>query len=89
MIKLAVVGFASALALCASSGNFGDKDRDLAKCKLKAIELYQPPADEGEWKSEPLVYVRTCMRAAGYWWDVQNRDCSSMLDRTFLPRCWH
>jgi len=66
MLKLAVVGLASALVLCGPSLN---TEQDLAKCKLKAIELYRPPADEGEWKGEPLVYLRTCMRAAGYWWN--------------------
>lgn len=89
MIKVTVAGFISAVALCASSGNFDNKDHDLAKCKLKAIELYRPPADEDEWKGEPLVYLRTCMRAAGYWWNETSPDCSSTLDRTFLPRCWH
>ena len=86
MLKLAVVGFASALVLC---GPFLNTEQELAKCKLKAIELYRPPADEGEWKGEPLVYLRTCMRAAGYWWNETSPDCSSTLDRTFLPRCWH
>ena len=86
MLKLAVIGLASALVLCGPSLN---TEQDLAKCKLKAIELYRPPADEGEWKGEPLVYLRTCMRAAGYWWNETSPDCSSTLDRTFLPRCWH
>jgi hypothetical protein len=86
MIKVAVVGFVSALALCGASSD--DKERDLAKCKLRAIELYRPPGDEGEWKSEALVYLRTCMRAAGYWWDDQSSDCSSMLDRSFFQKCW-
>src|SRR6187200_596762 len=87
MIKVIIVSFVSALALCGASSD--DTERDLAKCRLKAIELYRPPADEGEWKGEPLVYMRTCMRAAGYWWDDQSPNCSSMLDRTLFPRCWH
>jgi hypothetical protein len=48
MLKLAVVGFASALVLRGPSLN---TERDLAKCKLKAIELYRPPAHEGEWRA--------------------------------------
>ena len=87
MIKVMIVGFVPALALCGASSD--NKERDLAKCKLRAIELYRPSADEGEWKGEQLVYVRTCMREAGYWWDDQRPDCSSTLDRTFFPRCWH
>jgi hypothetical protein len=87
MIKVTVVGFVSALALCA--GSLDKKDQDLAKCKLRAIELYRPPADEAAWSGEPLAYLRTCMRATGYWWNDQSSDCSSMLDRTFFPRCWH
>lgn len=58
MIKVSVVGIISALTLCGFSEG---AERDLAQCKLKAIELYRPPAAVGEWKPEPLMYVHTCM----------------------------
>jgi hypothetical protein len=86
-ITVAVVGLVSALALSGASSD--NREQNLAKCKLRAVQLYRPPADEGDWQAEPLAYVRTCMRAAGYWWDAESPDCSSMLDKTFFPRCWH
>ena len=90
MIKTTALGVISVFVLCGFSDS---AERDLARCKLKAIELYRPPADEGSWKLEPLVYVRTCMEAAGYQWNQQDADCAygagSTFDWTFVGRCWH
>jgi hypothetical protein len=89
MIKVAVGGFVSALALCGFSDT---AEQDLAKCKLTAIELYRPPANEGSWNAEAFAYVETCMKAAGYRWNPTDQDCASYEDltrpRIFFPRCW-
>jgi hypothetical protein len=40
-------------------------ERELAKCKMKAIELYKPQREV--WRHGPSsAYVRECMVAAGY-----------------------
>jgi hypothetical protein len=55
-------------AFAASALLFGCSDatqKDMAYCKVKAMEIYRPPAIESEWGSEPLAYVFQCMLASG------------------------
>jgi hypothetical protein len=61
-------GFAMALILLAAMavavvGCSVDTEKDLAACKVKAMELYKPE-NAGEGQSGD--YLRACMRAAGY-----------------------
>ena len=44
--------------LCGCSDNL---DKDLAGCKLTAIELYRPSVGELAWDDKILNYVGTCM----------------------------
>jgi hypothetical protein len=56
-----VIFSAAILALCGCSDSV---QQDVAKCKLKAIELYRPVQLDKLWSAEPLRYVEECMAKA-------------------------
>jgi len=70
------------------SGCSDDPTRRLAECKVRAIELYRPPAIETQWANEPLSYVHNCMLAAGYRLEETFSHCVGIADVTSAS-CWY
>jgi len=85
MVARVLFVVAVALTSAACSDN---REENLARCKAKAIELYHPPADEREWKREPLIYVHECMMASGYRLNTKKRDCMKVAAAA-MPSCWY
>jgi hypothetical protein len=81
--------FVFAAATLALYGCSDSVQQDVAKCKLKAIELYRPVQIDKLWSAEPLRYVEECMLATGYRLNVKNRDCTEKSYRSVLPYCWY
>jgi len=80
-LVLVVVALTS--AACSDS-----RQQDLARCKAKAVELYRPPADEGEWKREPFIFLHECMISSGYRLNTKERNCLKVAAAA-LPSCWY
>ena len=57
------VGILGLLFLCGCSDNV---EKDLAACKLQAIQIYEPGVSELKWEEPILSYIGICMTAAGY-----------------------
>jgi len=48
---------------CGCSDNV---EKDLAACKLEAIQIYKPGVSELKWDEPTLSFIGICMTAAGY-----------------------
>ena len=57
------VGILALLLLCGCSDNV---EKDLAACKLEAIQIYKPGVSELKWDEPTLSFIGLCMTAAGY-----------------------
>jgi hypothetical protein len=55
------VGILVLLFLCGCSDNV---EKDLAACKLQAIQIYEPGVSELKWEEPILSYIGICMTAA-------------------------
>ena len=77
------VGIAALLLLCGCSDNV---EKNLAACKLQAIQIYEPGVSELTWDEPILSYVGICMTAAGYS-RVQTQLCSLPAGTPYIS-CW-
>ena len=50
-------------------------EKDLAACKLQAIQIYEPGVSELKWDEPILSYIGICMTAEGYT-RVDSQPCS-------------
>jgi hypothetical protein len=75
------------LVAIAIAGCSDSKQQDLARCKLKAIELYRSPSDESKWSRQPLLYVHQCMIASGYLLNANEKECVRIASAVLLA-CW-
>ena len=67
------VGNLALLLLCGCSDNV---EKDLAACKLEAIQIYKPGVSELKWDEPTLSFIGLCMTAAGHVRvDSQTRPC--------------
>ena len=63
-----------------------DVGAELAKCKIKAMELYRPSTDDLESGVSPTFrYIDACMRVLGY---SATASCASDTLRSHWKRCW-
>jgi hypothetical protein len=79
---------AVALTLAALTGCGGDAKRDLASCRLKAIEEYHLRAASKDDDEDAAYYVEICMQAAGYQLQVWTKGCSDTASRLKLETCY-
>src|SRR5262249_51515614 len=74
-------------------GSYQDaRRRTWLNVSSKQSSFIGPRQKRAGGKSEPLMYVFTCMKAAGYRWDRQDADCAyggATLNKTFFARCWN
>jgi hypothetical protein len=78
--------FGAYLVLIVLTGCSQDTGQDLANCKIKAMELLRPSADDLISSTSPtLRYIDACMAANGY---SARADCASMAYRSDSPGCW-
>ena len=77
------VGILALLLLCGCSDNV---EKDLAACKLEAIQIYKPGVSELKWDEPTLSFIGLCMTAAGYV-RVDSQTCSLPADTPFIS-CW-
>jgi hypothetical protein len=77
------VGILSFLLPCGCSGNV---EKDLAACKLQAIQIYKPGVSELKWDEPILSYIGICMTAAGYT-RLDSQTCSLPAGAPFIS-CW-
>jgi hypothetical protein len=82
------VGIFVFLFLCGCSENV---EKDLAACKLEAIQIYKPGVSELKWDEPILSFIGICMTAAGYI-RVDSQPCSVPAGTPFIsllePRGW-
>ena len=76
---------ASALAVAGCSDN---TKRDLAACRLKAIEEYHLRAASKDNDDDAAYYVEICMEAAGYQLHVSTKGCSDTASRLKVDTCY-
>jgi hypothetical protein len=77
------VGILALLLLCSCSDNM---EKDLAACKLEAIQIYEPGVSELKWDEPILSFIGICMTAAGYI-KVDSQTCSLPSGTPFIS-CW-
>ena len=75
------------LVAIAIAGCSDSKQQDLARCKLKAIELHRSPTDDSEWCREPLLYIHQGMIASGYRLNISEKECVRIASAVLLA-CW-
>jgi hypothetical protein len=75
------------LVAIAMVGCSDSKQQDLARCKLKAIEIHRSASEDSKWSREPLLYVHQCMIASGYRLNIDEKKCVQ-IDSTVLIACW-
>ena len=83
MVARTLIVVMAAVAVACSD----NRQHDLARCKARVVELYRPPADEREWKREPLIYLHECMMASGYRLNTTEGGCVKVA-AAVLPSCW-
>ena len=66
------VSIVALLLLCGCPDNV---EKDLAACKLQAIQIYEPGVSELKWDEPILSYIGICMTAEGYT-RVDSQPCS-------------
>ena len=77
------VSILAPLLLCGCSDNV---EKDLAACKLQAIQIYEPGVSELKWDEPILSYIGICMTAEGYT-RVDSQPCSLPAGIPFIS-CW-
>ena len=77
------VGILALLFLCGCPDNV---EKDLAACKLQAIQIYEPGVSELKWDEPILSYIGICMTAEGYT-RVDSQPCSLPAGIPFIS-CW-
>jgi hypothetical protein len=76
------------LAALAVAGCSDTTKRDLATCRLKAIEEYHLRAASKDDDEDAAYYVEICMQAEGYQLHVSTKGCSDTASRLKADNCY-